>query len=98
VDGVVVTVRVVVLALPGDSLTGDGLNDEVRPLGELVADSDMLPVNPALLRVMEEVVYPPATKLLGDAGLADIVKSAVTLAVSVVEWMIVPLVPVIVTV
>lgn len=57
-----------------------GLNVKVIPMaaGDTVAESATLPVNPRLLAVIVEVAEPPAVKLAGDAALAAIVKSAVT--------------------
>ena len=51
--------------------------------GETVADSATLPVNPLLLRVIVEAAEPPAVKLTGVAAPAAIVKSAVTVRVTV---------------
>jgi hypothetical protein len=66
-------------------LTLVGLNVKVMPVaaGATVADSATLPVKPALVRVTVDVAELPARKLAGVAALAAIVKSAVTVTVTV---------------
>jgi len=85
VDAVVAIVRVEVEVEPGVRLTLVGAKVNVIPVaaGETVADSATLPVNPLLLRVIVEAAEPPAVKLTGVAAPAAIVKSAVTVRVTV---------------
>jgi len=77
-----------------------GLNEVVRPVatGDTVALSATLPVKPRLLSVIVDVAELPATKLAGLAADAVIVKSAVTVTVTVAVWDSAPLDPVTVTV
>ncbi len=84
-DAVVAIVRVEVAVEPGVRLTLVGAKVNVIPVaaGETVADSATLPVNPLLLRVIVEAAEPPAVKLTGVAAPAAIVKSAVTVRVTV---------------
>jgi len=73
---VVEIVSVDVPVEPGVRLTLAGLNAVVGPfvtLGETVAVSATLPVNPRLFSVMVEVAEPPGMTLDGDAALALIV-------------------------
>ncbi len=53
-----------------------------------------MPRSPKLLTVTVDVVEPLATNLPGPVGTAEIVKSAVTLIETVIEWDSEPLVPV----
>ncbi len=72
---------------PAVNATGSGLNDVVRPItGEDVdATSVMLPVKPMLLRVIVDVAELPGIKLVGVTELALMVKSEVTVTLTVVE-------------
>ena len=81
----VAIVRVEVPLEPGVRLTLVGAKVKVIPVaaGATVADRATLPVNPLLLRVIVEVAEPPAVKLAGVAVPAVIVKSAVTVRVTV---------------
>lgn len=92
-------VSVEVALAPGVRLTLVGLRLAVSPVavGEAVADSDTLPVNPRLPTVIVDVADPPA-RTLAVVGLAAIVKSEVTVRATVPELVVVPLVPVTVTV
>jgi len=85
VAAVVAIVNVEVPVEPGVRLMLVGLNAKVIPVaaGETVADNATLPVKPRLLEVIVEEAEPPAVKLAGDAALAAIVKSAVTITVTV---------------
>jgi len=56
-----------------------------------------VPVKPRLVTVTMDVEDPPATKLLGLAGEALIVKSPPTLRDTKIEWVSDPLVPVTLT-
>ncbi len=78
-------VRVDVAVEHGVRLTLVGAKVNVIPVaaGETVADSATLPVNPLLLRVIVEAAEPPAVKLAGVAAPAAIVKSAVTVRITV---------------
>jgi len=97
---VVAIVRVDVPVPPGVKLTLVGANVKVMPVaaGDTVAERPTLPVKPALVRVMVDVAELPAKKLAGVAALAAIVKSAVTVTVTVDVCVIDPLTPVTVTV
>ena len=81
----VAIVRVEVPLEPGVRLTLVGAKVKVIPVaaGATVAERATLPVRPLLVRVIVEVVEPPAVKLGGVAAPAAIVKSAVTVSVSV---------------
>jgi len=79
-------------------LVGENANVIPVAAGDTVAERATLPVNPLLLAVIVEVAEPPAVKLAGVAALALIVKSAVTITVTVAVWDSAPLTPVIVTV
>lgn len=79
-------VRVDVPLEPGVRLTVGGLKEVAGPLvtdGDTVADRPTLPVNPMLFSVMVEVAELPATKLAGVGAPAEIVKSAVTVTITV---------------
>jgi hypothetical protein len=80
------TVRTILLAL----------NELASPaaLGDKIADNDTLPLKPKLFSVSVLVVEPPATKLGGDGAPAIILKSDLTVRVTVTEWTRVPLAPV----
>ena len=70
---------------PAVRLTLAGLKVKIIPVaaGAAVADSVTLPVKPALVRVIVDVAELPARMLAGVAALAAIVKSAVTVTVTV---------------
>ena len=84
-EPVVAIVKVEVPVEPGVRLILVGANVKVMPVavGATVADSATLPVKPRLLAVIVEVAELPATKLAGVAAPAVIVKSAVTVRVTV---------------
>ncbi len=71
---------------PGDNNTGLGLNEVVRPVTEERTERVTLPAKPVLVRVIVEVAELPATKLAGEAGVAETVKSPVTVTVTLVVW------------
>jgi hypothetical protein len=85
---------------PGVKPTLAGAKVKVMPVaaGATVAERPTLPVKPALVSVMVDVAELPARKLAGVAALAAIVKSAVTVIVTVDVWVMDPLTPVTVTV
>ncbi len=87
-EAIVVIVRVDVPVEPRVKLTLVGSNVAVGPVveGETDAVRLTLPVKPRLFRVIVEVAEPPAMKLLGLAGVAEMVKSGVTVTVTVAEW------------
>ncbi len=72
---------------PAVNATGSGLNDVVRPItGEDVdATRVILPVKPILFRVTVDVPELPGIKLVGVTELALMVKSGVTVTLTVVE-------------
>lgn len=80
VAAVVAIVRVLVPLELGVKLTLVGEIVNVIPVaaGDAVAESATFPVNPRLLRVIVEVAEVPARMLAGEAALAEIVKSPVT--------------------
>ncbi len=84
---------------PAVRLTLVGLTATDRPVavGETDAASETVPVNPMLPTVIVDVVEPPA-RTVAVVGLAVTVKSEVTVTVTVAECVVVPLVPVTVTV
>ena len=73
-------VKVSVPVEPGVRSTLDALSVAVRPdaCGETEAARLTVPVKPKLLTLTADVAWPPLTKLLGDAELERIAKSAVT--------------------
>lgn len=79
VEALVVRVSVVVPVWPGDSVRFI-VNDVFTPVagGVTGAARVIRPLRPLLVRVMVDVVEPPASKLGGVAGDAEIVKLAVT--------------------
>ncbi len=85
VDAVVETVSVDVPVDPGVRLMLVGLNVKVIPVaaGDTVAERATLPVKPRLLDVMVEVAEPPEMKLAGVSALALMLKSLVTVTVTV---------------
>ncbi len=73
---------------PAVSATGFTLNEVVGPpvtTGETLAASETPPVKPRLLSVMVDVAELPATILEGVAAPAAMVKSGVTVMVTVAE-------------
>ncbi len=96
---VVAIVRVDVALEPGVRLTLVGARVAVSPVaaGETAAVKPTLPVNPRLPAVTVEVAELPATTV-AVVGLAETVKSAVTVTVTVAVCDRAPLVPVTVTV
>ncbi len=97
----VATVRVEVAVEPAVRLTLVGLMVVVMPaaVGEMAAVRDTVPVNPELDVVHVAVAEPPGRKLAGLAGPQLTVKVAPpTVRVTVALWLVVPLVPVTVTV
>ena len=85
---------------PGDRATVGLLIDIESPgaVGEENPVTLTVPVSPRLVKVTVKVVEPPATKLVGEGVLATIVKSAVTVTLTVVLCDTVPLVPTMLTV
>jgi len=65
---------------PADAWIVAGLKETVRPIadGGTEAVSSKFPTSPTLLTVTTEVAELPATKLAGEVGLAEIVKSEST--------------------
>ncbi len=88
VEVVVEIVRMDVPVPPGVKLMVATLSEAARPVaeGETDAVRPTLASRPRLLRVMVEVAEPPAMKLLGLAGLAEMVKSGVTVTVRMAVW------------
>lgn len=98
VDVAVVTVRVAVGLVPGVRLTLVGtIVVKPIPVGDTAADSATFPVNPRLFAVIVDVPELPATNVR-VIGLAEIVKSAFTVKVTVAVCVNAPVVPVTVTV
>ncbi len=81
-------VRTDVPVPPGVNATGLVPKVRVRPVTGVAVDPArvMLPVKPRLPRVTVDVADPPATKLEGVAAPALMVKSGVTVTLTVVEW------------
>ncbi len=77
---------------PAVNATGLVPKVKVRPVTGVAVDaaSEMLPVKPKLFNVMVDVADPPATKLAGVAAPAAMVKSGVTVTVTVVDWDVTP--------
>ncbi len=73
---------------PAVNATGFTLNEVVRPVTGVAVDaaSVMGPVKPKLPRLIVDVAEPPATKLAGVAAPAAMVKSGVTMTVTIAEW------------
>lgn len=96
----VAIVTVEIRADPGDR-SMDGLpKDIVSPdaVGEIDPVTLTVLVSPRLVNVIVEVVEPPARKLVGDAGPATRIKSAVTVTLNVELCDTEPLVPTTMTV
>lgn len=94
-----VVATVIVDGVPG--LADAGLNEHDAPVGQFVAPSDTDPVNPltAVTLMLDVPLWPWFTE--NDVGFALIVKSGagtVTVTLTFVEWLNVPLVPVTVAV
>ncbi len=87
VEAVVAMVRTEVPDPPGVNATGLVPKVKVRPVTGVAVDPArvMLPVKPRLFKVIVDVAEPPATKLAGVAAPAAMVKSGVTVTVTVVD-------------
>ncbi len=78
---------------PAVNATEFTLSEHVGPFvttGETVAASETLPVKPRLPNVIVDVAEPPATKLAGVAAPALMVKSGVTVTVTMAVWDVTP--------
>ncbi len=80
-------VRTEVPVPPAVNATGLVPKVNVRPVTGVAVDaaSEMLPVKPRLPNVIVDVADPPATKLAGVAAPAAMVKSGVTMTVTMAE-------------
>lgn len=101
-DGVVTNDRRLRIEVPLEPRVRPTLlevNELVIPatVGDVVADSDTVPLKPKLSNVIVLVVEPPATKPAGEGIPPTMLKSALTITVKVTECARVPLVAVTVT-
>ncbi len=87
VEAVVAIVRTEVPVPPGVNATGLVPKVNVRPVTGVAVEPArvMLPVKPRLPNVIVDVADPPATKLAGVAAPAAMVKSGVTMTVTMAE-------------
>ena len=89
------TVTVEIRLDPGDRVIEGSPMEIASPsaVGEENPVTLTVPVNPRLVKVRVKVVEPPATKLAGEGVPPTMVKSAVTITVTVVLCETEPLVP-----